>query len=107
MAEDHCPKLHSPQPQRQAVVPAFCGTNLFPTFQLMEEEDQVSQEISVIISHHLPNNWEKLSNSQGNRRNCAMSPQRNEVNPLVFDEEFVVAGQAEELLPWDFSISTP
>jgi hypothetical protein len=107
MAQNQSPKLHSPQPQRQALISPCCGTNLFPTFQLLDDEDQVSQEISIIINHRLAITREKQSTSPGFRRNCAMSPERNEVNPLVFDEEFVVAGQAEELLSWDSSISTP
>lgn len=107
MAEGQSLKLHSPQPQRQALFPPTSGTNLFQVFQRMEEEDPVSQEVATIISQKCAGGRGRLSISPAFKRNCAMPPERDGVNPLVFDEAFVAAVQTEELLPWDFSISTP
>lgn len=107
MAADLSLKLHSPQPQRTALFPPTFRSNLFHVFTRMEEEDQVAQEIGKIISQKSVGGREKLSVSPGFRRNCALSLERDGVNPLIFDEAFVAAAQSEELLPWDFSISTP
>lgn len=107
MAEVQALKLHSPQPQRQAAVPPCSRTNLFLAFQRMDEEDQVAQEVAKIINQRYAGMRERQAPSPGFKRNCAFSPERDGVNPLVFDEAFKAAGQAEELLPWDFSISTP
>ena len=107
MAERQSLKLHSPQPQRQALLPPTSRTNLFQVFQRMEEEDQVTQEVAKIISQKSAGGRGRLSGSPAFKRNCAMPPERDGINPLVFDEAFVAAAQTEELLPWDFSISTP